>query len=95
MGELMIRRPKTGKPVTTGIHIERARFRSMPVFFSSSFCPACGRSQSGLRGTHGSAIHSRRPVTRIAIGSPSAHARASAYLSQITTRVGTVDGGTP
>jgi hypothetical protein len=41
MGELMIRCPKTGKPVTTGIHMERARFRSMSVFFSSSFCQSC------------------------------------------------------
>lgn len=39
MGELMIRCPKTGKPVTTGIHMERERFGSMPVFFCSSFCP--------------------------------------------------------
>jgi endogenous inhibitor of DNA gyrase (YacG/DUF329 family) len=44
MAELMIRCPKTGKPVTTGIHIDRARFRAMPVFFSSSYCPSCGTS---------------------------------------------------
>lgn len=44
MGELMIRCPATGKPVSTGIHMERAKFRSMPVFFSSSFCSSCGAS---------------------------------------------------
>jgi len=44
MGELMIRCPKTGKPVSTGIHIDRARFRSMAVFFSSSYCASCGGS---------------------------------------------------
>jgi hypothetical protein len=44
MGELMIRCPKTGRPVTTGIHMERERFGSMPVFFCSSFCPLCGIS---------------------------------------------------
>jgi hypothetical protein len=44
MGELMIRCPKTGKPVSTGIYMERGKFRSMPVFFSSSFCPSCGSS---------------------------------------------------
>ena len=44
MGELLIRCSKTGKAVTTGIHIERARFRSMPVFFSSSYCSSCGAS---------------------------------------------------
>jgi hypothetical protein len=42
MGELMIRCPKTGKPVTTGIHMERARFSAMPVFFSTSYCASCG-----------------------------------------------------
>jgi hypothetical protein len=44
MGELMICCPKTGKPVTTGIHMERAKFRSMPVFFSTSYCLSCGSS---------------------------------------------------
>jgi hypothetical protein len=44
MGELMIRCPKTGKPVTTGIHMDRTRFRSMIVFFSSSYCQSCGTS---------------------------------------------------
>ena len=44
MGELMIPCPKMGKAVTTGIYMERTRFRSMPVFFSSSFCSSCGNS---------------------------------------------------
>jgi len=44
MGELMIRCPKTGKPVSTGIHMERGKFRSMPVFFSTSYCASCGGS---------------------------------------------------
>jgi hypothetical protein len=35
MGELMIRCPKTGKLVSTGIHMDRARLRSVLVFFSS------------------------------------------------------------
>ena len=43
MGELMIRCPKTGKPVSTGIHMDRTKFRSMPVFFSASYCASCGR----------------------------------------------------
>jgi hypothetical protein len=66
MGELMIRCPKAGKAVTTGIYIERARFRSMPVFFSRSFCPSS--RMSGLRGTHGSAIAAPWTVTQIVIG---------------------------
>jgi hypothetical protein len=44
MDELMIRCPKTGKPVSTGIYIERAKLGVMPVFFSSSFCPSCRTS---------------------------------------------------
>ena len=44
MGELMIRCPNTGKPVSTGIHMDRARFRSMLVFFSSSHCTSCDTS---------------------------------------------------
>ena len=40
----MIRCLKTWTPVTTGIYIERARFRVVPVFFSNSFCPSCGTS---------------------------------------------------
>lgn len=44
MGELMFRCPRTGKPVSTGIYIEREKLGAMPVFFSSSFCPVCGTS---------------------------------------------------
>jgi hypothetical protein len=44
MGEVMIRCPATGKAISTGMHIERARFGSMPVFFSRSYCPLCGTS---------------------------------------------------
>jgi hypothetical protein len=44
MGELMIRCPTTGKPVSTGIHMDRTKFRSMPVFFSTSYCASCGGS---------------------------------------------------
>jgi hypothetical protein len=44
MGELMIRCPKTGKPVSKGIYIEREKLGAMPVFFSSSFCPSCDTS---------------------------------------------------
>lgn len=44
MGDLMIRCPKTGKPVSTGIYIGREKLGAMLVFFSSSFCPSCGTS---------------------------------------------------
>ena len=51
MGDLMTRCPKTGKPISTGIYIERARFRSMPVFFSRSFCPRCRTSHEWFSGS--------------------------------------------
>jgi hypothetical protein len=44
MGEVMTRCLKTRKPISTGIYIERARFHSMPVFFSSTLCPICRTS---------------------------------------------------
>jgi hypothetical protein len=36
MGIVMIVCPKMGKAISTGMHIDRAAFRSMPVFFGSS-----------------------------------------------------------
>lgn len=50
MGEVMFRCPKTGKAVPTGMHIARARFNSMPVFFSRSFCPSCDVSHEWFAG---------------------------------------------
>jgi hypothetical protein len=44
MGELMIRCPNTGKSVSTGIFMDRTKFRSMPVFFSTSYCASCSSS---------------------------------------------------
>ena len=69
MGELKIRCPKTGKAVTTGIYIERARSRSMPVFFSRSFCPSCGTSHEWFaRDAWVWRIAAPWTVSRIAIG---------------------------
>ena len=33
MGTVMIHCPKTGNAISTGMHIDRAAFGSMPVFF--------------------------------------------------------------
>jgi hypothetical protein len=41
MGMLMVRCPKTGQAVFTGLHIESSLFSSTPVFFSSTYCPHC------------------------------------------------------
>ena len=38
MGRVMINCPKTGEAISTGMHIDRAAFGSMPVFFSRTFC---------------------------------------------------------
>ena len=39
MGIVVIHCPKTGKCISTGMHIDRAAFGSMPVFFGRSFFP--------------------------------------------------------
>ena len=41
MGLVMFRCPETGRAVSTGIETDHATFRSMPVFFSRTFCPLC------------------------------------------------------
>jgi hypothetical protein len=41
MGTIMIRCPQTQQEISTGISIDRTTFRSMPVFFSRTFCPLC------------------------------------------------------
>ena len=44
MGVVMIRCPQTERAISTGMQIDRAAFHSMPVFFSSTFCPICRTS---------------------------------------------------
>ena len=41
MSMLMIRCPKTGRPISTGREVEIAAFRSTAVFFSRNYCPLC------------------------------------------------------
>lgn len=41
MGMVMIRCPATRRAISTGIEIDSVTFRSMPVFFSRTFCPLC------------------------------------------------------
>jgi hypothetical protein len=41
MGAVMIRCPKTGQAIRTGIVAERRAFAATPVFYSATFCPAC------------------------------------------------------
>ena len=42
MGLVMVRCPATGRAISTGMAMERARFRQMPVFFARCHCAACG-----------------------------------------------------
>ena len=41
MGIVMIRCPETRRTISTGIQVDRATFRSTPVFFSRTYCPLC------------------------------------------------------
>jgi hypothetical protein len=41
MGTVMIKCPKTGEPISTGIRMSRSGFNRAPVFFAHTYCPAC------------------------------------------------------
>jgi hypothetical protein len=41
MAIIFIRCPHTGRGISTGIEIEPARFKTLPVFFARSYCPNC------------------------------------------------------
>lgn len=41
MGTLMIKCPKTGSTISTGIQTELSTFKNSPVFFARTFCPQC------------------------------------------------------
>ena len=41
MGNLMIKCPKTGCEIFTGIQMDRSTFQNMPVFFARTLCPIC------------------------------------------------------
>ena len=42
MGNLMIKCPRTGEEIYTGMTAERTSFAVTPVFFGVAFCAACG-----------------------------------------------------
>jgi hypothetical protein len=41
MGMLMIKCPKTGSAISTGIQMDQPTFNNMPVFFARTLCPIC------------------------------------------------------
>jgi hypothetical protein len=41
MGAVMIRCPRTGQHIRTGMIADRRSFESTPVFFAQAYCPIC------------------------------------------------------
>jgi hypothetical protein len=41
MGAVMVRCPRTGRDIETGLVSDRERFRATPVFFATVYCPIC------------------------------------------------------
>ncbi|MGX1164965.1 hypothetical protein AB7M16_001231 [Bradyrhizobium sp. USDA 372] len=41
MGMVMIKCPETGRAISTGIEMDRERFRCSAVFFSRTYCGMC------------------------------------------------------
>jgi hypothetical protein len=41
MGTLMIKCPKTGRAISTGMLADAPSFGSSPVFYSRTYCPIC------------------------------------------------------
>ena len=41
MGAVMIRCPRTGRGIPTGMVADRRRFEATPVFFARVLCPIC------------------------------------------------------
>ncbi|MGF6308752.1 hypothetical protein ABIB82_002389 [Bradyrhizobium sp. i1.8.4] len=41
MGVIMIRCPRTGRAITTGMKADRETFRCSAVFFSRTYCTIC------------------------------------------------------
>ena len=50
MGLIMIRCPRTGQEIPTGIKMEREQFESAPVFFARVDCPICRRQHEWFAG---------------------------------------------
>jgi hypothetical protein len=41
MGIVMVKCPKTGRAIPTGMEADRSSFQCVPVFFSRVYCPIC------------------------------------------------------
>ena len=43
MGVVMIKCPRTGQQIRTGMTADRRSFETTPVFFARAYCPICRR----------------------------------------------------
>jgi hypothetical protein len=41
MGAVMIKCPRTGQHIRTGMNADRSSFEATPVFFARAYCPLC------------------------------------------------------
>ena len=62
MGKLMIRCPKTGDAIFTGLTADKERFAVMPVFFGRALCAACGATHEWF--ARDAWVHDDPPVPR-------------------------------
>lgn len=81
MGKLMIKCPKTGDAIFTGLTADKERFAVMPVFFGRAFCAACGATHEWF--ARDAWVHDDPPVPRgsFRTGAPSRAGRPGSPTS--------------
>jgi hypothetical protein len=50
MGTVMVKCPKTGREIPTGLEVEAESFYSSPVFFARTYCPICRKDHEWFAG---------------------------------------------
>ena len=43
MGAITIRCPETGAEISTGLEVDRISWATLPILFSTTHCPVCGK----------------------------------------------------
>jgi hypothetical protein len=46
MGAVTIRCPETGLEISTGLEVDRISWAALPILFSTTRCPLCGKDHS-------------------------------------------------
>jgi hypothetical protein len=59
---VMVRCPRTGRAIPTGIRIDRESFRLRPVFYSRTRCPTCRTDHTWF--AQDAWVHEQRLVAR-------------------------------